>query len=123
MKIWQTTDKDGTQKTHLTEKPFLYSDMANNKFFGCKDDTSLNGFLFPIPLKPLQIAEITVCEDGTWSYEIERQEGWYWARAKATNAVYPLQYKGGIWYSGIGNRIDAEPFTISSTRIPDKCII
>lgn len=118
MKIWQIIDGNGEKVTYFKEKPVKM--LKNNEYDGY-DYT--DGFLFDIPLKPLQIAEITVCDDGTWSYEIEREEGWYWARAKATNAVYPLQYKGGIWYSGIGNRIDAEPFTISPTRIPDECII
>lgn len=115
---YQTVDIDGSEKSWLYGRPTLHIEKhydSPGEFIG--------GFLFPIPLKPLQIAEITVNENGTWSYEIEREEGWYMARAKAYNAVYPLQYKGGIWYSGIGNRIDAEPFTISSTRIPDECII
>lgn len=118
-KYWQAKDKGGTVNLFI-DKPRLCGKHYHRENMG-------NGFIecavFPIPLKPLQIAEITVNEDGTWSYEIERQEGWYWARAKATNAVYPLQYKCGIWYRGIGNRIDAEPFTISQTRIPDECII
>lgn len=117
-KYWQAVDKKDETYLFPLEKP-----RFNDGMLRCSSGVSYIHFLFPIPLKPLQIAEITVCEDGTWSYEIERQEGWYWARAKATNAVYPLQYKGGIWYSGIGNRIDAEPFTISQTRIPDECII
>lgn len=114
---WQAADGNGKVYLYCAKMPKL----KGNTYVA--EDNCTSDFLYPIPLKPLQIAEITVCEDGTWSYEIERQEGWYWARAKATNAVYLLQYKGGIWYSGIGNRIDAEPFTISSTRIPDECII
>ena len=124
MKIWQTIDKDGTEKTHLTEKPFLYSDMARNKFFGCKEtDTALPTFLFPIDLKPLQIAEITVCENGTWSYEIEREEGWYMAKGRS-GAEYLVLYKNGEYtHYQCKERIDISLYTISSTRIPDECII
>ena len=124
MKIWQTIDKDGTEKTHLTEKPFLYSDMARNKFFGCKEtDTALPTFLFPIDLKPLQIAEIKVNENGTWSYEIEREEGWYMAKTRGSGARFWLKYSRGEWYNDNGKTIIVEPFDISSARIPDECII
>ena len=124
MKIWQTIDKDGTEKTHLTEKPFLYSDMAQNKFFGCKKtDTALPTFLFPIDLKPLQIAEITVCENGTWSYEIEREEGWYMAKEKHSGFVFLSNNYGGEWKNQSGVKIHLGLCTISSNRIPDECII
>ena len=124
MKIWQTIDKDGTEKTHLTEKPFLYSDMAQNKFFGCKKtDTALPTFLFPIDLKPLQIAEIKVNENGTWSYEIEREEGWYMAKEKHSGFVFLSNNYGGEWKNQSGVKIHLGLCTISSTRIPDECII
>ena len=123
MKIWQTIDKDGTEKTHLTEKPFLYSDMAQNKFFGCKKtDTALPTFLFPIDLKPLQIAEIKVNENGTWSYEIEREEGWYMAKEKHSGFVFLSNNYGGEWKNQSGVKIHLGLCTISSTRIPDECI-
>jgi len=124
MKIWQTIDKDGTEKTHLTEKPFLYSDMARNKFFGCKEtDTALPTFLFPIDLKPLQIAEITVNENGTWSYEIEREVGWYMAKEKHSGFVFLSNNYGGEWKNQSGVKIHLGLCTISSNRIPDECII
>ena len=126
MKIWQTIDKDGTEKTHLTEKPFLYSDMARNKFFGCKEtDTALPTFLFPIDLKPLQIAEITVNEHGTWSYEIEREDGYYMVRYPDKSSTV-WRYESGVWYYGGSEKQIAfmpDKYTISSTRIPDECII
>ena len=126
MKIWQTIDKDGTEKTHLTEKPFLYSDMARNKFFGCKEtDTALPTFLFPIDLKPLQIAEITVNENGTWSYEIEREEGYYCVKYPDNSTGF-WQYKAGKWFYASSDKnvvFMPEGCTISSNRIPDECII
>ena len=132
MKIWQTIDKDGTEKTHLTEKPFLYSDMARNKFFGCKEtDTALPTFLFPIDLKPLQIAEIKVNENGTWSYEIEREEGWYIVRHLEGNrdsysgqGVFTYSKGKFSWLNdGEVDADDLKHLAISSTRIPDECII
>ena len=71
---WQAIDGDGSVCLYHTTRPNLI-----NGVYGNKGDYS-NEVLFPIPLKPLQIAEITVCENGTWSYEIEREEGWYIVR-------------------------------------------
>lgn len=75
-KYWQAVDADGENATFCEEKPCL----INGNTYVNKQKHYIRGFLFPIPLKPLQIAEITVCENGTWSYEIEREEGWYMAR-------------------------------------------
>lgn len=120
MKIYQIIDGNGEKVTYFKEKPVKM--LMSNEYDGY-DYT--DGFLFPIPLKPLQIAEITVCADGTWSYEIEREEGWYMANKKPDFGRGIVQYKGGKWFDidGAPLVISLEPYTISPTRIPDECII
>mgnify|MGYP003491832266 CR=1 FL=1 len=119
---WQSVDIDGTVKTWLEASPTLHIE----KYYDSCGDFIEEG-LFPIPLKPLQIAKITVNENGTWSYEIEREEGWYMARHDE-GAHYVLLYKNGDFWISLdlnmaysGDQINH--YTISSTRIPDECII
>ena len=119
---WQSVDIDGTVKTWLEASPTLHIE----KYYDSCGDFIEEG-LFPITLKPLQIAEITVNENGTWSYEIEREEGWYMARHDE-GAHYVLLYKNGDFWISLdlnmaysGDQINH--YTISSTRIPDECII
>lgn len=118
-KYWQA--KDTTDRVYTyDQRPELYP-TGNYAGDGCCS----KGILFPIPLKTLQIAEITVCENGTWSYEIEREEGYYMANKKPDFGRGIVQYKGGKWFDidGAPLVISLKPYTISSTRIPDECII
>ena len=118
---WQAMDKCGDVYLFHTTKPTLeYGEIWDN--VGSCD----NDILFPIPLKPPQIAGIKVNENGTWSYKIEREEGYYLARRNGNLAKAAVKYKGGAWYWLSGGKIDELHFlqlTISSTRIPDECII
>lgn len=124
MKIWQAIDKDGTGWTFVERKP----ELTPVKTWTNRCDSVFPGFLFPLHshLKPLQIAEITVCENGTWSYEIEREEGWYFVKHKTENELTIWRYESGTWRYRIGGLVDNCHFsrvTISPTRIPDECII
>ena len=115
---WQSVDIDGTVKTWLEASPTLHIE----KYYDSCGDFIEEG-LFPITLKPLQIAEITVNENGTWSYEIEREEGWYMAKGRS-GAEYLVLYKNGEYtHYQCKERIDISLYIISSTRIPDECII
>lgn len=119
---WQSVDIDGTVKTWLEASPTLHIE----KYYDSCGDFIEEG-LFPITLKPLQIAEITVCENGTWSYEIEREEGWYVARHDE-GAHYVLLYKNGDFWISLDLNMayssdQINHYTISNTRIPDECII
>lgn len=119
-KYWQAADGDGKVYIYSIAKPAL-NGRTYVAEYNCTSD-----FLFPIPLKPLQIAEITVCEDGTWSYEIEREEGWYFVKHKTENELTIWRYESGTWRYRIGGLVDNCHFsrvTISPTRIPDECII
>ena len=123
-KYWQAVDSDGERKTFLDNKPELSGGIYSD------EDEWIERFLFDIPLKPLQIAEITVCDDGTWSYEIEREEGWYMAVGIDSGMEYLVLYKNGEYrgysrglYGKKGNVVDTRDLTISPTRIPDECII
>lgn len=118
---WQVADKDGTEKTFWHNKPKLecgiYTDGIGD---WCEHS------IFPIKLKPLQIAEITVNENGTWSYEIEREEGRYCARWKHDSQFTTLLYENGKWKWSSKHGVhesDILKLAISSTRIPDECII
>lgn len=119
-KYWQAVDKDGGVFIY-TQKP----KKGNLERYDPNGAICSWFFLYPIPLKPLQIAEITVCADGTWSYEIEREEGYYMANKKPDFGRGIVQYKGGKWFDidGAPLVISLEPYTISQTRIPDECII
>ena len=115
---WQAMDVSGTVYVYDT-KPEL--NTPGNYF---TTGNASRNFLFPIPLKPLQIAEIKVNENGTWSYEIEREEGWYMAKATANNRTTKIvKYKNGAFHDYDGNSCATDFYTISSTRIPDECII
>lgn len=117
---WQAMDKCGDVYLFHTTKPTLEDGEIWDNVGSCDND-----ILFPIPLKPLQIAEIKVNENGTWSYEIEREEGFYVA-SYSDNSVHIVRYESGVWYhgkSGVNMRPSSFKFTISSTRIPDECII
>ena len=117
---WQSVDIDGTVKTWLEASPTLHIE----KYYDSCGDFIEEG-LFPIPLKPLQIAEIKVNENGTWSYEIEREEGWYIVRSKKTAEITIWQYKLSKWHYRDGDDVttNLRDVNISSTRIPDECII
>ena len=124
---WQAMDKCGDVYLFHTTKPTL-SDA--NEIWDNDGDCD-NNILFPIPLKPLQIAEIKVNENGTWSYEIEREEGWYIVRHLEGNRD-SYSGQGVVTYSkgkfswlndGEVDADDLKHLAISSTRIPDECII
>lgn len=118
---WQARDENGAVFLH-NEKPLL-----KRGFFQCtKDGDCTSVMLFPIELKPLQIAEITVNENGTWSYEIEREEGWYMARNTNGDTTAVVKYCGGgdwIYFRGAKFEPDECNWIVSSTRIPNECII
>ena len=119
---WQAMDKDGRAFLH-NERPLL-----KHGCFQCTENGDCTSvILFPIPLKPLQIAEIKVNENGNWSYEIEREEGWYTVRSKETAGMTIWQYKLSKWHYRDGNKVDTDfnyhDVNISPTRIPDECII
>jgi len=115
---WQAMDKDGKMYV-FNGKPTL----EKGCFYLLDGGDCSMVVLFPIPLKPLQIATITVNENGTWSYEIEREEGWYMAKGRS-GAEYIVLYKNGEYtHYQCKERIDISLYTISSTRIPDECII
>lgn len=119
MKMWQIMIDENEKITFLNDKPFL----KKNGVWANEDNDSISCFLFPVKLKPLQIAEIKVNENGTWSYEIEREEGWYMAKGRS-GAEYLVLYKNGEYtHYQCKERIDISLYTISSTRIPDECII
>lgn len=124
---WQAADANGKVYLYNTEKPKL-NDVRGSYIVSYNYTAD---FLFPIPLKPLQIAEIKVNENGTWSYEIEREEGWYFAEWKKNSGSgcegkTVINYSGGVWrwlnMMPVGHT-DVAKLTISSTRIPDGCII
>ena len=116
---WQAMDANGKVYLYNTEKPKL-NDVRGSYIVSYNYTAD---FLFPITLKPLQIAEITVCENGTWSYEIEREVGWYIAKEKHSGFVFLSNNYGGEWKNQSGVKIHLGLCTISSTRIPDECII
>lgn len=116
---WQAMDECGDVYLYHTTKPTL---LDANEIWDNDGDCDDN-ILFPIPLKPLQIAEIKVNENGTWSYEIEREEGWYVAKEKHSGFVFLSNNYGGEWKNQSGVKIHLGLCTISSTRIPDECII
>ncbi len=127
MKIYQIIDGSGEEVTYFKEKPVKMS--KGNEYDGY-DYT--DGFLFPVPLKPLQIATITVNENGTWSWEIEREEGWYIARwsdkidTPTGRKNVLVEYKNSQYSFSSGTKIsdsDLAELTISTTRIPDECMI
>ncbi len=114
---WQAMDK--------SEEVFMYSEKPVLKCgeYMCTDKCTPT-FLFPIPLKPLQIATITVNENGTWTYEIEREEGVYMAKNIVGDCFFAIYEHGGWRQKNTGNKLKTDDgHTFSSTRIPDECII
>ena len=120
-------DKCGDVYLFHTTKPTLEDGGIWDNVGHCDES-----ILFPIELKPLQIAEITVNENGTWRYEIEREEGWYMAKWSDKIDTAPdrknifIEYKCGKYLFPSGKEISLSDFaelTISTTRIPDECII
>ena len=125
---WQTMDKDRTVNL-FSSKPRL---CINHYHKENMSDGFIEGAIFPIPLKPLQIATITVNENGTWAWEIEREEGWYMARwsdkidtLTNSKSVFVRRENGKYVFPSSKelSDYDLEQLTISSTRIPDECII
>ena len=126
---WQAMDNDGKAYLfHGDEKPTC----DDGEYYSDNNGNYSQGILFPIPLKPLQIATITVNENGTWSWEIEREEGWYsaaWTQktelGTCVKTVF-IKYENGFYYypsrAEVSQR-ELKELTISSTRIPDECII
>lgn len=116
---WQAMDSDGKVYLFYNEKPTC----DDGEYYSCHSGEYIAGNTFPIPLKPLQIAEVKVNENGTWSYEIEREEGWYMAKGRS-GAEYIVLYKNGEYtHYQCKERVDISLYTISTTRIPDECII
>jgi len=116
---WQAMDSDGKVYLFYNEKPTC----DDGEYYSCHSGEYIAGITFPIPLKPLQIATITVHENGTWSWEIEREEGWYMAKMKSGDFRNLYLYRGGEWFSHDNTKVELKSFTISTTRIPDECII
>lgn len=125
---WQAMDGDGKVYLFHDEKPTC----DDGEYYSCHSGKYTDGITFPIPLKPLQIAEITVNDNGTWTWEIEREEGWYsaaWTQktelGTCVKTVF-IKYENGFYYypsrAEVSQR-ELKELTISSTRIPDKCII
>lgn len=122
-KYWQTSDSTGEECTFFKEKPRL---MSNGAYIN--NDEYVSFFLFPIPLKPLQIAEITINEDGTWWYETEREDGWYAGKKKDSIAnpydyPYFFQYENGKFMIDRSEVLNIDEFEISYKRIPDECFL
>jgi len=118
-KYWQAVDKKDETYLFPLEKP-----RFNDGMLRCSSGVSYTHFLFPIPLKPLQIATITVNENGTWSWEIEREEGVYMAK-NIVGGCFLAIYERGVWrQKNTGNELKPDcRCTFSSARIPDECII
>jgi hypothetical protein len=126
---WQAVDGNGKVFSYNI-KPVIGKDKDEYRL--SEGGSLSNIILFPIPLNPLQIAEIKVNENGTWSYEIEREEGWYMAKWSDKIDTAPdrknifIEYKCGKYLFPGGKEISLSDFaelTISTTRIPDECII
>ena len=102
MKIWQIKIDDKEEITFFNDKPFL----KKNGIWDNENGDSVSCFLFPVPLNPLQIAEITVNENGTWSWEIEREIGWYLTVCKNSyidSTVVARYWNGTEWKIKIGS--------------------
>ena len=111
---WQAMGVSGTVYVYDT-KPEL--NTPGNYF---ATGNASGNFLFPIPLKPLQIAEITVCENGTWSYEIEREEGWYMCFDTDKISPIVLQWTGGIFKAANGASFTEDWFKCNGWICEDK---
>ena len=118
---WQAMDRNGKVFSYNI-KPVIGKDK--DEYRSGEGGSLSNIILFPITLKPLQIAEITVNENGTWSYEIEREEGVYMAKNIVGDCFFAIYEHGGWRQKNTGNKLKADDgHTFSSTRIPDECII
>ncbi len=125
MKIWQAMDIDGNITAFTGYKPMF--DKLRDKYLPHSSLTKiLDGFVLPIRLKPLQIAEITFHDGGTWTYEIERKEGFYFVKNISSGMVLHLKYSKGSWFYPNGEEFllsATRTYTISKNRIPDECLI
>ena len=126
---WQAMDNDGKAYLFYGDKKPTCDD---GEYYSDNNRNYSSDFLFPIELKPLQIATITVNENGTWAWEIEREEGWYMARwsdkidtLTNSKSVFVRRENGKYVFPSSKelSDYDLEQLTISSTRIPDECII
>ena len=118
---WQTIDSFGKLETYTENKPKAYTDNQGRTRFDATSSKYLGGFhLFPMVLKPLQIAEITVCENGTWSYEIEREEGWYMCFDTDKISPIVLQWTGGIFKAANGASFTEDWFKCNGWICEDK---
>jgi hypothetical protein len=118
---WQAMDGDGKAYLfHGDEKPTC----DDGEYYSDNNGNYSRDILFPVPLKPLQLATITVNENGTWSWEIEREEGVYMAKNIAGDCFLAI-YERGVWrQKNTGNELKPDyGCTFSPTRIPDECII
>lgn len=125
MKIWQAMDDNGDVYTYHEIKPSLKLSMKNGNYANGENISTIK---FPIPLKPLQIAEITINEDGTWWYETEREDGWYAGKKKDSIAnpydyPYFFQYENGKFMIDRSEVLNIDEFEISYKRIPDECFL
>lgn len=57
MKIWQAMDKDGNVYTYHTIRPSLGLSIKEGNY---SNGDNISTIIFPITLKPLQIAEIII---------------------------------------------------------------
>lgn len=123
MKIYQTKDLDGTEKTWMGIRPHLINDSYYN--------VSIHGYdyytflLFPIVLKPCQIAEIIIYDGGTWKSKIERVDGWYVAKKKDSIAnvydyPYFFQYENGKFFVDRREVLNIDKFIISNEPLPNE---
>ena len=127
MKIWQAMDDN--VYTYHEIKPSLKLSMKNGNYANGENISTIK---FPIQLKRLQIAEITINEDGTWTYEIEREDGLYIIKYE-DGSIDIVQSYNNFWiypnslkvYNGEIRhyRVHMSKFTISKKRIPDECLI
>ena len=113
---WQAADANGKVYLYNTEKPKL-NDVRGSYIVSYNYTAD---FLFPIQLKPLQIAEIKVNENGTWSYEIEREEGWYMCFDTDKISPIVLQWTGGIFKAANGASFTEDWFKCNGWICEDK---
>ena len=118
---WQTIDSFGKLETYTENKPKAYTDNQGRTRFDATSSKYLGDFhLFPMVLKPLQIAEITVNGNGTWSYEIEREEGWYMCFDTDKISPIVLQWTGGIFKAANGASFTEDWFKCNGWICEDK---
>ena len=113
---WQAMDGDEKVYLFYNEKPTC----DDGEYYSCHSGEYTAGITFPITLKPLQIAEITVCENGTWSYEIEREVGWYMCYDTGKLSPIVLQWVGGIFKAANGASFTEDWFKCNGWICEDK---